>query len=106
MSLEVQERVVAFADRHELDADPVYRILDLSAEVGEIAADAAKSTEYGTNPESLSVNRDELGDALFSLLLVADAVDVDAGDALDDALDKYERRLEEVGSAGSDGYGP
>ena len=101
MSLDAQERVVAFADRHELDADPVYRILDLSAEVGEIAADAAKSTEYGTNTESLAVSRDEIGDALFSLLLVADAVDVDAGAALDDALEKYEKRLDETGSAGS-----
>ncbi|WP_290814668.1 MazG-like family protein [Halovivax sp.] len=101
MTHEIQERVVSFAERHGLDADPAYRILDLSAEVGEVAADAAKSTDYGAEPDALEVNGDEIGDALFSLLLVADAVDVDAAAALDEALEKYERRVEETGSAGS-----
>lgn len=102
MSLPEQQRVVSFADRHDLDADPAFRILDLAAEVGEIAADAAKSSGYGDRPDELAVSNDEIGDALFSLLLVADSLDVDAGEALDEAIAKYERRLGETGSASSD----
>ncbi|MFC7140657.1 MazG nucleotide pyrophosphohydrolase domain-containing protein [Halosimplex aquaticum] len=100
--MDAQDRVAAFVDEHDMDADPVYRVLDLAAEVGEIAADAAKSSEYGGAPEDLTVSEDELGDALFSLLATADALDIDAEAALDESLAKYERRLDESGDAGSD----
>lgn len=56
----------------------------------------------GEDPEALDVKRDEIGDALFSLLAVADELDVDAGEALDDALAKYRRRVRETGNASSD----
>ncbi|MFB6104024.1 MAG: MazG nucleotide pyrophosphohydrolase domain-containing protein [Halobacteriaceae archaeon] len=101
--MDAQDRVAAFAAEHDLEAEPAYRVLDLVAEVGEIAADAAKSTAYGAEPGALDIAEDELGDALFSLLLVADAVDVDAEAALETALSKYERRVAETGDAGSDG---
>lgn len=100
-SIPHQRRVAAFLEANDLDADPVYRILDLAAEVGEVAADAAKSSEYGAAPGSLDVSEDELGDALFALLAVADGLDVDAGEALETSLAKYESRIEETGGAGS-----
>ena len=97
-----EQRVVAqFLDEHGMRSPPAYRLLDLTAEVGEIAADAAKSSEYGGSPESLSVPEDELGDALFALLALAEELDVDAGDALETSLAKYEDRIDENGDAGS-----
>ena len=51
----------------------------------------------------LDIATDEIGDALFSLLAVAESLDVDAGDALDESLAKYEARIDETGSASSDG---
>ncbi|WP_436927795.1 MazG nucleotide pyrophosphohydrolase domain-containing protein [Halosimplex amylolyticum] len=101
--MDAQDRVAAFVDEHDMDADPAYRILDLTAEIGEVAADAAKSSDYGAAPENLAVSEDELGDALFSLLATADALDIDAGAALETSLAKYERRLNESGDAGSPG---
>jgi NTP pyrophosphatase (non-canonical NTP hydrolase) len=98
-----QRRAVAFADEHDLDAAPAYRILDLAAEVGEIAADAAKTSGYGADPEALDVSSDELGDALFALCLVADSQDVDLGAAFDEALAKYGERADDTGSVGSRG---
>jgi NTP pyrophosphatase (non-canonical NTP hydrolase) len=95
--MDEQERVAAFLREYDLEADPAYRVLDLAAETGEIAADAAKSAEYGADPDSLAVSEDELGDALFSLLAVAAAVDVDAGAALERSLAKYDRRTSETG---------
>jgi NTP pyrophosphatase (non-canonical NTP hydrolase) len=99
--MDAQDRVAAFVDEHDMDADPAYRVLDLAAEVGEIAADAAKSSEYGAAPEELTVSEDELGDAVFALLATADALDIDAEEALETSLAKYERRLDGSGSAGS-----
>lgn len=93
--MDEQQQVAAFLETHELDGDPAFRILDLVSEVGEIAKDANESTEYGASPEDLDVKTDELGDALFSLLAVAESLDVDADDALDEALEKYRVRMDE-----------
>lgn len=98
-----QQRIAAFLDDSGLHAPPAYRLLDLTAEIGEVAADAAKSSDYGTDPEALSVRRDELGDALFSLLALAEELDMDAEIALEEALDKYEARIDTDGTPGSDG---
>jgi NTP pyrophosphatase (non-canonical NTP hydrolase) len=96
-----QEQVAEFLEANDLDGDPAYRILDLASEIGEIAKDAANSTNYGASPEDLDVKSDELGDALFALLAVAESLDVDAGAALDEALEKYRARIEETGDPGS-----
>ncbi|MDZ7746006.1 MAG: MazG-like family protein [Halobacteriales archaeon] len=96
-----QARVANFIEEHDLSCPPAYRLLDLSAEVGELAADAADSSDYGANPDALSVKEDELGDALFALLALCESLDTDAQTALDTALEKYDRRLSERGDAGS-----
>lgn len=102
MSLDdAQRRVAAFTDEHSLDAPPAYRLLDLSAEVGEMAADAAKSSDYGRDPAALSVSIDEYGDALFALLALGVELDIDAEAALAESIEKYESRIDADGSAGS-----
>ena len=97
-----QQKVAEFVDDHELQGDPVFHILDLAAEVGEIAADATKSTSWGTSPEALEIKSDEIGDALFSLLVVAESLEIDTEDALDEALEKYRTRISKTGDPSSD----
>ncbi len=99
--MDQQDRVATFLAEHDMESPLAYRVLDLESEVGEIAKEVTTSTEYGARPDAAAVATDEIGDALFALLAVADAADVDAGEALDVALDKYERRIEESGDAGS-----
>ncbi|MFC5133231.1 MULTISPECIES: MazG-like family protein [Haloferacaceae] len=99
--MDEQDRVSAFVDEHGLEADLAYRVLDLESEVGEVAKEVTTSTGYGSNPEDAAIAADEIGDCLFALLAVAEAADVDAGDALDVALEKYEARIDETGGAGS-----
>lgn len=99
--MDEQERVAAFLDENDLHAPPAHRVLDLASETGELAKDVNEATDYGRTPEAASVHEDELGDTLFCLLALADELDVDAGDALDVALEKYEERISESGSAGS-----
>ncbi|UTF55038.1 MazG-like family protein [Natronosalvus rutilus] len=99
--MDTQNDVAAFLERHDLETDPAYRALDLSSEVGEVAKELTESTAYGADPDAAAIARDELGDALFALLALCTEVDVDAGAALEESLEKYERRLETSGSAGS-----
>ncbi|MFC4450791.1 MazG nucleotide pyrophosphohydrolase domain-containing protein [Halorussus aquaticus] len=99
--MKAQERVAEFFAEHDLEGEPAYQILDLASEVGELAKDVNDSTDYGASPEALDVKTDELGDALFALLAVAESLDVDADEALDEALAKYRTRIEETGDPGS-----
>ena len=99
--MEQQDRVAAFVDEHGLETDLAYRVLDLESEVGEIAKEVTTSTDYGSDPDAAAVAPDELGDALFALLALAAAAEIDADEALDEALGKYEARIDASGDAGS-----
>ena len=99
--MDEQDRVAAFVAEHGLETDLAYRVLDLESEVGEVAKEVATSTDYGSDPEAAAIATDELGDALFALLALAETADVDAGDALDESLAKYEARIDASGDAGS-----
>jgi predicted house-cleaning noncanonical NTP pyrophosphatase (MazG superfamily)/NTP pyrophosphatase (non-canonical NTP hydrolase) len=100
--MRAQRLVAAFLDGRDLETDPAYRLLDLASEVGEVAGDAAKSSEYGADPDALAVADDELCDALLSLLALAESFDLDAEATLEVALDKYQRRIAQAGDASSD----
>jgi NTP pyrophosphatase (non-canonical NTP hydrolase) len=96
-----QEKVEEFVQKHDMEGTLEFRVLDLLAEAGEIAGDAAKSSNYGLKKENLEVREDEIGDALFSLLAVCNSLDIDAEKALETSLQKYRERIEETGGAGS-----
>ena len=99
--MDEQQQVAAFIEEHDLTAPSEYRLLDLHSEVGELAKDAAVSTDYGESPENLTIASDEIGDALFALLALAESLDVDADEALDEALEKYRDRMADSGGPGS-----
>jgi NTP pyrophosphatase (non-canonical NTP hydrolase) len=99
--MDEQRRVAAFLAANEMESSPEFRLLDLVSELGELAKEVNESTAYGATPEDLSVAEDELGDALFALLALADSVDADAGEALETAISKYEARIAEKGDASS-----
>ena len=98
--MDEQARVAAFLDDNDLRAPPANRVLDLASEVCELAKNVNESTDYGAS-DGADVECDELGDSLFCLLALADELDYDAGAALDEALAKYDDRIEETGGAGS-----
>jgi threonine synthase len=98
-----QDRVTAFARRHDLLHDPATHALDLVSEVGEVAKEVLLATDYGRRaPRTRAQLAGELGDALYSLLALAEACGVDGNSALAAALAKYEQRLTERGGAGSE----
>lgn len=99
--MEDQQKVASFIQRHEMETPPAYRLLDLVSELGEVAKDAAVSTDYGDSPEEFDIHADEIGEVLFSLLALADALEIDAEEALEEALSKYDERIAERDTASS-----
>jgi len=99
--MDEQDRVAAFVAEHGLETDLAHRVLDLESEVGEIAKEVATSTDYGSEPDAAAIATDEIGDALFALLALAEAADADAAEALDESLAKCEARIAPSGDAGS-----
>lgn len=96
-----QEKVAEFLGKHEMDATAAFRLIDVFAELGEIASEAAKSSAYGLEEHDMEISEDEFGDALFSLLSLAEATDIDAEKALEGSLEKYRSRIDEKGDPGS-----
>lgn len=99
----IQAKIVDFCRGFELDADIASRLLDLQSEVGELAKEALRRTDYGKKRFSPSVEwENELGDILFSLVCLANQSATDLASALSNALEKYEDRWEKKGSISSD----
>ena len=99
---ETQQKVAAFAQAYGLGTDPQARMLDLASEVGELAKEVLKATGYGTRPRwpPRPALEEELGDCVFSLLCVSEALGLDGEKALDQALEKYRARFAEAGDIG------
>lgn len=98
----LQSKIQQFTKDHGLESPVEHRLLDTMSELGEVAKEILKMTDYGRKP--LEKNEDlksELGDVLYSLITVANSVEVDLEEALEEVLAKYEKRLEK-GSAGSE----
>ena len=71
-------------------------MLDLMSEVGELAKELILASNYGLKEPQFSANTElELGDCLFSLILVANALNIQLEKALEKVLAKYEKRLKE-----------
>ena len=102
MNQELQKRVAEFVEAKGLDTDVAHRVLDLVSEIGEVSKEVLKSTQYGMAGFQKSENwEEELGDALFSLICVANATGVDLEEALSKVLTKYQNRIKWKKDAGS-----
>ena len=89
-----QERAVEFAEMYDLRHTPQTHTLDLVSEVGEVAKELLLGSGYGKRPFiPPSTLPDELGDVLYSLCLLATAVNVNLDEALTSTLAKYQARL-------------
>lgn len=102
MSENWQTMAARFAQEHNLDHDPGVYALDLMSEVGEVAKELLLASDYGRRPAKPTPNLSaELGDALYSLCLLATAVGVELDSALPETLEKYEQRWQAKGHPGS-----
>ena len=82
---------------------PVYaRLCDVQSEMGELAKEYLKATDYGTKPFAITPDFElEFGDVLYSLLSLATETGIDANCCLDKILDKYQKRINKNKTLGS-----
>ena len=99
---EFQQEVARFVELHRLAAAPEARLLDLSSELGELAKEWLKQTEYGTGEFAPTPEWEgELGDTFFALICLAQATGVNLETALTGALQKYKQRMKSGNHPGS-----
>lgn len=100
--LPFQNRVANFIKEHNLEMSVEIRLLDLLTELGELAKEVLKSSEYGQVPfTETQAWEEEMGDVFFSLACLAYSTTVNLEEALDKALAKYQARIASKGDAGS-----
>jgi len=97
-----QEKVNVFCKKNQIDSPIEHRTLDIMAELGELSKEILKVTNYGrTSFRGNEKVKVELGDVFFSIITLANKLDIDLSEALDIVLKKYEKRLIK-GSPGSE----
>jgi NTP pyrophosphatase (non-canonical NTP hydrolase) len=98
----LQANCRALLARHGLSHTSEIHMLDLVSEVGEIAKAILEASQYGETPlQSTPALESEMGDAFFSLVVLAESLNVDLEPALEDTLARYEARLAATGHPGS-----
>ena len=82
---------------------PVYaRIMDIQSELGELAKEYLKQSKYGTQEFELTNEfKMEYGDVLYSLLSLANELNIDAKQSVDFVLEKYSNRIKKNNNMGS-----
>lgn len=101
----MQNKVKEFNDNRGVHtkAMPVSaRIMDINSEMGELAKEYLKATNYGT--KNFEITNDfvmEYGDVLYSMLSLANEVNIDASTAINMVLDKYQNRINNKKDMGS-----
>lgn len=93
----------------ELKMSPSLAALDVVSEIGEVAKAILEATDYGRSkrkPFSKAQLKEELGDVLYSIILLANSVGIDLTLSLQAALRKIEQRVRTQGHAGSRRRGP
>ncbi|MBI3244306.1 MAG: nucleotide pyrophosphohydrolase [Chloroflexi bacterium] len=97
-----QQTVSRFVQAHNLEAPVHARLLDLTSEVGELAKEALKGSNYGHESFQPTASwESELADGFFSLICLANSTGVNMEAALAGALEKYQARLAAAGDSGS-----
>ena len=104
MSISDLQQLVRKFMASELQPTPAHAwLLNLESEVGELAKEWLKGSDYGRGELALGEGwAEEMGDVLFSLLALAEETDVDLEASLRLVLKKYTRRINEHGHSGSE----
>lgn len=99
---DIQEKVKILIKKYNLESSSEIRFIDLISEVGELGKEILKGNNYGKKEHRNTENLEsEVGDVFFSLICVANELNIDLEQALDEVLKKYENRFSEKGNIGS-----
>ncbi len=97
-----QRTIAKFVEINDIEAPIEVRLLDLVSEVGELAKESLKGTNYGKRHfQPTEQWATELADSFFSLICLANSTNVNLELALEEVLDKYNKRIIKKGDLGS-----
>ena len=89
-----QLKVRIFNKENDLALPIQTRVLDIISEFGELSKEILKSSAYGTKPVIVSKElTSEFGDVLYSVISLANSLDIDLEECLMSVLDKYKSRI-------------
>ena len=99
----MQRKVKEFNNLNKREPIPVCaRLLDSASELGELAKEYLKHSNYGVGNFELDDEfKLEFGDLLYCLFALANELGIDAEEQLDRVLAKYQARIEKKKSMGS-----
>ena len=98
----LQKKVLDFVRKYNLEYSPETSTLDMVSEIGELAKEILKYTDYGKAPSKIpEETKTEIGDVFYSLIALANSLNIDLEEALELVLKKYEKRIKEKGSTES-----
>jgi NTP pyrophosphatase (non-canonical NTP hydrolase) len=99
---ELQAKIKKFCKENNLESPPEHRVLDTMSELGEVAKEILKMSDYGRKPFKYREElKSEIGDLFYSIITIANSFDIDLEDALNMIFEKYKKRLKK-GSADSE----
>ena len=99
---DVQEKVNELIKKYDLESSTEIRFIDLISELGELGKEVLKGNNYGKEQFCATENLEsEIGDVFFSLICVANGLNINLKKALDNVLNKYENRFSNNGNIGS-----
>ena len=100
---EIQEIIEEFIKKYNLESSSEIRFIDLTSEIGELGKEILKGNDYGRKEFSNTDNiESEIGDVLFSLICLANGMNISLENAISNVLKKYENRFLKNGNIGSD----
>ncbi len=84
-----------FITRYHLETQPAFSLLDILSELGEVAKELLKGTDYGRKEDTTDPTRmrEEIGDLVFAVAYLCTLYDVDPEEAMWESVRKFERRL-------------
>lgn len=90
----IQREIKEYCAEYSISSPVEHRVLDLASEVGEVAKEVLKMSDYGNKPlEKNSEIESEIGDVFFTLLVLSNQLDIKLDNALEIVLNKYNKRL-------------
>ena len=100
---EIKEIIEEFIKKYNLESSSEIRFIDLTSEIGELGKEILKGNDYGRKEFSNTDNiESEIGDVLFSLICLANGMNISLENAISNVLKKYENRFLKNGNIGSD----
>lgn len=99
---EIQKEINEMIKKYDLEISAETRFIDLVSEIGELGKEILKGNDYGKKEFSNTDNLEsEVGDVLFSLICIANGLNIDLKSALNGVMKKYNSRFLEKGDIGS-----